>query len=89
MFRKLVLAAAMLSALTLGAASPRAASAHWGHHHHHHGHYGRVIYPPVYIGGYYPVRTYYSTPYYGPYGPYYGSPYVGYYRSGTVFSVGW
>jgi hypothetical protein len=40
------------------------------------------VYPPIYVGGYYPVRTYYAAPYY-PYG------YYGYYGSGVSVSVGW
>jgi hypothetical protein len=41
------------------------------------------VYPPIYVGGYYPVRTYYAAPYY-PYGHY-----GGYYGSGVSLSVGW
>jgi hypothetical protein len=42
------------------------------------------VYPPVYYGGYYPVRTYYGAPYYPPYGGHFG-----YYGSGVGISVGW
>jgi hypothetical protein len=45
------------------------------------------VYPPIYVGGYYPVRSYYGYPYY-PYYGYYG-PYDGYYGSGIEVSVGW
>jgi hypothetical protein len=69
---------------------------HWGGHHHGHWHghshfsYRPFVYPPVYYGGYYPVRTYYAEPYWASYyGGYYARPYYGYYGSGVVLSVGW
>jgi hypothetical protein len=60
---------------------------HW--HGHHHGHWGGhwshrpIVYPPIYVGGYYPYRSYYASPYLG-YGGYYG-----YYGSGVSVSYGW
>jgi hypothetical protein len=96
MFKKLALALAVAGALVFGVGSPSTVLADRGHHHHHrhhhghwhghhhghwHGHWRRpIIYPPIYIGGYYPVRTYYPAPYYYPYG---------YYGSGVSLSVGW
>ena len=80
------------------ATAERGHHGHHGHHGHgHHGHHGHwhghghghwshrpIVYPPIYYGGYYPVRTYYAPPYFGYYEPYYG-----YYGSGVSLSVGW
>ena len=103
MFKRVYLALAVVAALTLGVGMPNQAKAdhghhghhghhgwhgHHGHHHHWHGYYRRpIVYPPIYVGGYYPVRSYYAAPYY-PYGYPYGG-YFGYYGPGVGVSVGW
>jgi hypothetical protein len=105
MFKRILYAMTVVGALTIGFGMPQVASAdrghgHYGHHghhgHHHHGHWHGhghwhrpIVYPPIYVGGYYPVRTYYANPYWGPYyGGYYARPY-GYYGSGVSVSFGW
>ena len=93
MIRKAFLALTVIGALAFSVATPNVASAERGHSHHQrhgpwrghhsHGHWRRpVVYPPVYVGGYYPVRTYYAVPYYG-YPRYYS------YGSGVSISFGW
>lgn len=103
MFKRITLTLIAVAAFTVGAWMPNMASAEWGRGHHghvHHGHYGHhghthwshrpVLYPPIYVGSYYPVRTYYANPYWYPYYPgYYGRSYYGYYGSGVNVSFGW
>jgi hypothetical protein len=85
MFKRIVLAVAVIGALAIGMV-PDTASARWRHRHCGWGHHGVAVYPPVVYGGYYPARYYYGRPYWGGYRGYYGGPYYG---SGVHVSFGW
>lgn len=98
MTKRILLSLTVAAALLVGFGLPGNAYAERGHrhhgHHHHghhhghwHGHYRPIVYPPIYVGSYYPVQTYYGLPYYPYYGGYY--PYYGYYRTGVGIHVGW
>jgi len=96
MYKRVVLAAALLGAITVGLALPKIANA-WHHGCNGYG-YGRpyLAGPPIVYSSYYPARYYYGAPVYRAHrgGPFYRRAYYGpysapYYGSGVSVSFGW
>jgi hypothetical protein len=97
MFKRIILAAALLTVTAAGALLPSGAQAHWRHGCYGYGYGGPYLGgPPIVYSSYYPARYYYGPRVYRGYygGPFYRrayySPYVGpYYGSGVNVSFGW